>query len=1224
MKKITSLMALLLMFIVSTAVNAQDVVKKVDTTAEPLITDASQITSPHTDPEEGSIAGMIDGDVSSFWHSNWHNGDQPNGTHYFQVEIPDLPEEFGFSYTRRNASNDQITVWGVYAVPSDNPNAIKEDCIWIEDVQTPRSNNTETLVSPVLSSKGYTIIRFYAEETTSNRGYFHVAEFQIYPTMEEDARQAAYEEMMDVFTNLSQYSQTFEAGDQPGQYNPEAVQAFEASIEAALALDGVDPTELTMEQINKIKTDMEETYAAVQKARVPYAISVEPGYYYIKSALDFTTTTPGEEIEDPETGETITTDPETIHHIKAIYTNGANAMWMELNDSTRQDANFIWKITEGSKPLTYHLINAQNETQIVSIPTSSQVKLDEGSDSLVVFDTAMLEDVIGIRLAANNEGSGNYLHCNNHGGGSGVASNIVGWYPANANGDNMATGWKLEAIDEATALAIIEACSPAKKIKAMNDSVAVILASAPDMFRIAEDVKVDLDLERPLITDASQFSSPYSQNDLGGADGQDLSSGCLIDKNASTFWHSYWGGGDVANGTHYLQIADIDTSIDGVAFYMQRRATTNDHVTKMSVYGFNEDDVELIKDDGELLAQLNFPNPQSGATINSEVFLTKGYPIIRIYADETNTWSNNLNQQGRGYWHAAEVQLYPATIGTGAETVQAQARAAEIAALKSAIEAWNAINMEEVTDASQIQSQFDAITKAWEAFKAVYVDPAALRNAIAAAPDTKVIKIGTNPGEWNGDGAGAAIVKIVADAKAYDNKGKYTPAESEKFIADLAAADSILYASANQIKTGKWYKIRFNTEAECEENGWDPTPASPMKHEATGVETTNGFLGKYVAAAKHVNEIIEYTKEDGNNATVTKYVVETLDPADNATQGANVAFLNNDDITEEAAALWQFVAIGDTAYVMQNKLTGLYLRAAGGSGATTLDVQPTLYNVRAIGYGKNLIKADAITGDNNNYLHGERATMNLVTWDATAIESNSALYLEEAGDVTEQPSNEYTKRVWPGQVYTMCYPVELEAKDGTFYVVAADSATATVTLSPIEGAVAAGKAVAYIKGSTDDYKKLVTDEADPDYNADNYELATFVHGTEFVAEPVEAGSLVGSLKAITIGLGKMWASQNNAEKAGFVVTANNTNNLGANTAYIDFSYTKAQVNEGIAVVLEITDTPVTKIADAIATVSKVGGIYTLDGKFVAKGNANSLKAMPKGIYVVNGVKVAVK
>ena len=36
------------------------------------------------------------------------------------------------------------------------------------------------------------------------------------------------------------------------------------------------------------------------------------------------------------------------------------------------------------------------------------------------------------------------------------------------------------------------------------------------------------------------------------------------------------------------------------------------------------------------------------------------------------------------------------------------------------------------------------------------------------------------------------------------------------------------------------------------------------------------------------------------------------------------------------------------------------------------------------------------------------------------------------------------------------------------------------------------------------------------------------------------------------------------------------------------------------------------------------GLATIDGKFIGNGNLNTLKTMPKGIYVVNGIKVAVK
>ena len=40
----------------------------------PLITDKSQLSSPFSDYLEGTdIGALIDGNVSTFWHSDWHN-----------------------------------------------------------------------------------------------------------------------------------------------------------------------------------------------------------------------------------------------------------------------------------------------------------------------------------------------------------------------------------------------------------------------------------------------------------------------------------------------------------------------------------------------------------------------------------------------------------------------------------------------------------------------------------------------------------------------------------------------------------------------------------------------------------------------------------------------------------------------------------------------------------------------------------------------------------------------------------------------------------------------------------------------------------------------------------------------------------------------------------------------------------------------------------------------
>lgn len=154
----------------------------VDTSASGLITSADQITSPYTQSDEGSIAEMIDGNSNTYWHSSWSGGNVAAGLHYFQVDIDQELSGFGFQFTRRNANDDQITSWGIYGVPADKANATKDECTLIATISTPFSSKTETLTSSVINnSQKFTTFRFYAEATTTGRGYFHIAEFQIYP-----------------------------------------------------------------------------------------------------------------------------------------------------------------------------------------------------------------------------------------------------------------------------------------------------------------------------------------------------------------------------------------------------------------------------------------------------------------------------------------------------------------------------------------------------------------------------------------------------------------------------------------------------------------------------------------------------------------------------------------------------------------------------------------------------------------------------------------------------------------------------------------------------------------------------------------------------------------------------------------------------------------------------------------------------------------------------------
>lgn len=1008
---------------------------------------------------------------------------------------------------------------------------------------------------------------------------------------ELDVRDAALMELQAVYANYSEYE--FVAGTQPGNFGQAEVDAFNAAMDAASEADGPGGASLTAEDLAKMAQDIKDTYEAVLASRVPYAVSITPGYYYIKSALDFKTTTTTEATEDPETGEEIPGEIIETHHTKAMYTSGANGKWAELDETSRQDANYIWKITEaGDKK--YHLINAQTEAQFKAVATSTAITLSEQSDSLVVFDTAGLEDknIYNIRLASQAERGYFYIHCDGHGGGSGVQGNLVGWCnTANVETETAnASEWTLEAIDESVALAIIEACSPAKKIKAMVDSAAVILAAVPATIAIAQDKVTEINSEYPLIQSVEQLSSPMTEPNEGSIAG-------LIDGNAGTFWHSQWSGRQPANGTDYIQIEMVETDIADAAFVYTRRAVQNDHLTIASVYGTN--DFEAEKGACELLATVNLPFGSNNETLTSDVFPLKGYQYIRIYAEAT---TNN-----RGYFHMAELQLYPASVSTPYATTQAAQRADLISALEKAIENWNGV----ATDASveTYTAAFNTLTSAYAAWQDVYVDPAALRQAIKNAPDTKVIKIGKNPGEW--PSAEGTIAGLLSSAQAYDESGLYTPAQSEKFISDLGKAQQDMYAAANKVKTGKWYNIRFATEADYEAAGWEKTGAQHGYNEAADVETSPALFGKYATVAKWESESVSYFDEENNEHKIAAYTISKLDKSENATMNASINFMDKSDLDADMA-LWQFISVGDSAYAIQNKGTGLYMRTSGTSGSVYMSVQPTLFNVSAIGYGENLISGKTLTGANQNNLHAQRDINLLVTWSSSAPGTNSGLMIEEVEDVTEQPSTEFTWSLWPGRLQTVCYPVELTAKEATLYTVSVDGTN--VTLNPIKGnTVAAGKAAVMILGSTEDYEEIEYDEESENYNADNFELCTFTHGTSFVATADTTGILRGAFVNTTIGSGNIWAEGNS-----MVLTKKSNNTLGANTAYVKAGITDLESTITLIVESEEKDA----IQSAVANVNKTGNIYTVDGKFVGRGNLNNIKE--KGIYILNGVKVLVK
>ncbi|MDO4210580.1 MAG: discoidin domain-containing protein [Bacteroidales bacterium] len=162
----------------------------VTTISDKLITRNNQFSSPNSDPSEGSTNNLLDGSANTFWHSNWHNGNQPAHSHYLQVALDEaIDGDVLLTFVRRNAANDQVTRLDV-ETSMDGENFTHAAYI---DMPNSGAGKTEQKVFALEEKAKF--LRFWADATTDNRGYWHVGDFQLQTSKTElniDAPDYAY------------------------------------------------------------------------------------------------------------------------------------------------------------------------------------------------------------------------------------------------------------------------------------------------------------------------------------------------------------------------------------------------------------------------------------------------------------------------------------------------------------------------------------------------------------------------------------------------------------------------------------------------------------------------------------------------------------------------------------------------------------------------------------------------------------------------------------------------------------------------------------------------------------------------------------------------------------------------------------------------------------------------------------------------------------------------
>ena len=209
-----------------------------------------------------------------------------------------------------------------------------------------------------------------------------------------------------------------------------------------------------------------------------------------------------------------------------------------------------------------------------------------------------------------------------------------------------------------------------------------------------------------LVTSASQLKCPWGckEQKPATATGGDWQYDCfdisnLIDDNAYTYYHTVWQNGEVAPGTHYLDVTANDKFEGTIKVYVTRRHDAdNDHVKAFAITGTNNGS------NFENVANVELPNAVKAGKAEGEFTIAEGKSYSKLRFTVTSTTLE------RGYWHMAEFQLRPMTLRASCKN--AIYHEAFVAITKALEKAKKAVGSVSVNDIDALQNAFDEYKKA--------------------------------------------------------------------------------------------------------------------------------------------------------------------------------------------------------------------------------------------------------------------------------------------------------------------------------------------------------------------------------------------------------------------------------------------------------------------------------------------------------------------------------
>ena len=134
-----------------------------------LITDVSQLSSNAVEPTEGSLAALIDNDLTTYFSSTWSQNNATGANHYLQIDLNDAYKQIALKYSKRQVEVDNGSPVSLHVYATNTP---EDENSWTDlGTQTCAYDydfGNTGLLPLNFGDTAYRHIRLTVEETTGN------------------------------------------------------------------------------------------------------------------------------------------------------------------------------------------------------------------------------------------------------------------------------------------------------------------------------------------------------------------------------------------------------------------------------------------------------------------------------------------------------------------------------------------------------------------------------------------------------------------------------------------------------------------------------------------------------------------------------------------------------------------------------------------------------------------------------------------------------------------------------------------------------------------------------------------------------------------------------------------------------------------------------------------------------------------------------------------------